>query len=176
MRLQTLLAFLLTIPSFISLGQSQLILLNRERVLARFSYGDDFTYKLKKSKHYTASFITDLKEFSVITFNDTVPFSEIDQVSLKGIPRKRLSRPHAAVLFSKLLIIAGLSYFLIDEFNNIVVQGNKPDLDPAIWKPSLVLVTVGYSLTLIYKRSQRIRYPAKLITVQRGSPFYRSDQ
>ena len=173
MRLKIALSFLLAIPSFILMGQNQLILFNREKVIARFSYGDNFTYKLKKSKHYTSSFITDLKEFSVITFNDTVLFSEIDRVSLKGIPKNRLSRPHAVVLFSKLFIIAGLSYFVIDQFNNIVVRGSKPDLDPAIWKPSLVLVTVGYGLTLTYKRSQRIRYPAKLAVAPEGSRFYK---
>ena len=168
MRIRIALALLFTFQSFLSMGQNQLVLFYRGKVLARFSYGDDFTYKLKKSKKFKKSFITDVREFSVVTFNDTIPFSKIDRVSLKGIPQKRS-------LLSKFLITAGVAYFALDEVNNIIVQGNKPDLDPVVWKPALVLVSTGYALTLLHKRSQRIRHPAKLVAAPRGSPFYKSD-
>lgn len=164
------LVFLMWAPALSSFGQNQLVLFNREKILARFSNGDDFVYKRRNAKHYTKSFVTDLKEFAVVTFNDTVPFSEIDRVSLKGFPHKRFS------LLSKLLITGGLLYFVIDQVNNIVVQGNKPDMNPAVWRPSLVLVSVGFALKVVHKNSQKIRYPARLVTVARGSRFYQSDQ
>lgn len=168
MRLIATLVFLLHFPSLISLGQDQLILFKREKVLARFSYGDDFIYKLKKSTHYTAGFITQVREFSVITFNDTILFTAIDRVSLKGHPQK-------PPLISSFLIALGLGYFLLDQANNILVQGNKADLEAKVWKPSLILLCTGYAMRLIHKRSQRIRYPAKLLRAERGSRFYKSD-
>lgn len=170
MQVKAVLVFLLLFPFLSSLGQNQLVLLSRERVLARFTYGDDFTYKLKNSKHYKSSFITVVNEFSIVTFNDTILFSAIDRISLKGHPQKRFR------LISQFLITAGVAYFALDQVNNILIKGNKPDLEPTVWKPSLVLVTAGCVLKLLHKRSQRIRYPARLLAAGRGSLFYKSDQ
>jgi len=171
MQLKSTLAILFLSISFLSLGQTQLVLLNREKVVLRFGYGDDFTYKLKKSTHYTRGVMLGATEFAVITFNDTIPFLSIERVSLKGH-----SQRHLPTLISKFLITAGIAYFTIDQFNHAIVQGQKPDLEPTVWKPSLVLVASGYALKLVRKRSQRIRFPAKLLAVERGSPFYKSDQ
>jgi len=171
MQLKSTLAILSLSITFLSVGQTQLVLLNKEKVLLRVGYGDDFTYKLKKSTRYTHGVMLGATEFAVITFNDTIPFTSIERVSLKGH-----SQRHFPALISKFLITAGIAYFTIDQFNNVIVQGQKPDLEPTVWKPSLVLVASGYALTLVRKRSQRIRFPAKLIAVERGSPFYKSDQ
>jgi hypothetical protein len=171
MQLKLALAILFLNVTFLSLGQTQLLLFNKETVVARFGYGDDFTYKLKKSTHFTHSVMLGATEFAVITFNDTIPFSSIERVSLKGH-----SQRHLPTLISKFLITAGVAYFVIDQFNNVIVQGQKPDLEPTVWKPSLVLVASGYALKLVRRRSQRIRFPGKLLAVERGSPFYKSDQ
>ncbi len=148
MQLKSALAILLLSASFLSVGQTQLVLFNKGKLVARFGYGDDFTYKLKKSAHFTHGVMLGATEFAVITFNDTIPFSSIERVSLKG---------HS-------------------QLNNIVVHGQKPDMVPSVWKPSLVLVASGYALKWTHKKSQRIRFPAKLLAVERGSPFYKSDQ
>lgn len=171
MQLKSTLVILFLSVSFLSLGQTQLVLFNKEKVVARFEYGDDFTYKLKKSTRFTHGVMLGATEFAVITFNDTIPFASIERISLKGHGQRNL-----LTLVSKFLITAGIAYFVIDQFNNVVVQGQKPDLEPTVWKPSLVLVASGYALKLARKRSQRVRFPAKLLAVERGSPFYKSDQ
>lgn len=171
MRTRIALVCLLLLTSYQLVGQTQLVLLNKERILARFVPGDDFIYKLKDKKGYVTSFITEIREFSVVTFNDTIQFASIDRVSLKGQPQRKGSR-----LLSKFLITAGVAYFVIDQFNNIVVQGNQPDMDPTVWKPSLVLVATGYAMRLFRKRSQRIRYPGRLLAVERGSKFYETGE
>ncbi len=170
MKLKIALIPLLLAAALISSGQNQLVLLKRERILARFTYGDNFTYRLKKAREFETSFITEVREFSVVTFNDTIPFSSIERVSLKGHSHRRFST------LSKFLITAGIAYFAIDEFNNTVVHGQKPDLDPSVWKPSMVLVGAGYALKLFRKSSQRIRFPVSLIAAERGSRFYLYDQ
>jgi hypothetical protein len=171
MKSKSTLAILFISVSFLSLGQTQLVLLNKEKVVLRLGYGDDFTYKLKKATHYTQGVMLGATEFAVITFNDTIPFSSIERVSLKGHSQRNF-----ITLVSKFLITAGIAYFAIDQFNHVIVQGQKPDLEPTVWKPSLVLVASGYALKLVRRRSQRIRFPAKLLTVERGSMFYKSDQ
>src|SRR6185503_13567967 len=94
--------------SFITLGQTQLVLLNKEKIVIRFGYGDDFTYKVKKSTHFTHGVMLGATEFAVITFNDTIPFSSIERVSLKGHGQR-----HLPALISKFLITAGIAYFAI---------------------------------------------------------------
>jgi hypothetical protein len=162
---------LFLIVSFLAMGQTQLVLFNREKVVARFGYGDEFIYKLKKSPRFTHGIMLGATEFSVFTFNDTIPFSSIERVSLKGHVQR-----NGLTLLSKFLITAGLAYFALDQVNHVIVQGQKPDLAPTVWKPSLILVASGYALKLTHRRSQRIRFPGKLLTVERGSPFYKSDQ
>jgi hypothetical protein len=171
MQAKSALAILLLSASFLSLGQTQLVLLNKEKLVARIGYGDDFTYKLKKSTHFTHGVMLGATEFAVITFNDTIPFSSIERVSLKGHVQR-----NGLTLLSKFLITAGMAYFVLDQVNHVIVQGQKADLEPTVWKPSLILVASGYALKWTHKKSQRIRFPAKLLTVERGSPFYKSDQ
>ncbi len=171
MSLKSTLAILFFNVSFLSIGQTQLVLLNKERVVIRFGYGDDFTYMRKKSKHFTHGVMLGATEFAVITFNDTIPFSSIERVDLKGHGQR-----HFPTLLSKFLITAGIGYFVLDQFNHVIVQGQKPDWEPTVWKPSLVLVASGFALKLTRRRSQRIRFPAKLLAVERGSMFYKSDQ
>jgi hypothetical protein len=166
--MRILVGLFLLIP-FFSKGQSQLVVLSKEKVVARFSIGDDFIYKRRGSDKYTKAFITDLHEFDVVTFNDTVKFSAIERVSLKGQPRKKN-------VLSKFLITAGLAYFVLDQVNNVIVHGQKPDMEPSVWKPALAMVAAGYAIHFIRKGSQEIRYPARLMTVSPGSHFYLDPQ
>jgi len=155
--------------NLVAVGQTQLILLNREKVVARFEYGDDISYKLKKSTSFTKASMLGATEFSLITFNDTIPFSSIERVSLKG-------HHGGTPLLAKFFITAGIAYFTLDQFNNVVVHGQKPDMEPSVWKPSLVLVAAGFAIKYIRKGSLRIRHPAKIVAAERGSRFFKSDE
>src|SRR5258706_1579508 len=112
MQLKSALAILLLSASFLSLGQTQLVLFNKEKVVARFGYGDDIIYKLEKSTHFTHGVMLGATEFAVITFNDTIPFASIERVSLKGH-----SQRHLPTLISKFLITAGRGYFVFNADN-----------------------------------------------------------
>src|SRR5258708_40201738 len=120
MQLKSALAILLLSASFLSVGQTQLVLFNKEKLLVRFGYGDDFTYKLKKSTHFTHGVMLGATEFAVITFNDTIPFSSIQRVSLKGH-----SQRHLPTLLSTFLITAGGAYFIFNPSNNLVLTREK---------------------------------------------------
>src|SRR5882672_10541074 len=102
MELKKILAVPFLFVSLLSVGQTQLVLLSREKVLVRYLIGDEIVYRLKKSKGYTSGVITDIKPFSVITFNDTIPFMSIDRVSLKDHPQAKFRT------LSKFLMTAGI--------------------------------------------------------------------
>jgi hypothetical protein len=162
--------FVLLLPTTYCYAQEQLVLLYHEKELARFKEGSVITYKLKKSKDYMTSLILEIREFTIITSFDTIPFNKIERVSLKGFPHKGLTS-----LFGTFFMAAGAGYFAIDQVNSVIVHGTGYDNDPAVLKPSLILVGGGFIMRQLYKRSQRIRYPGRLLMVTRGMPFYKAD-
>jgi hypothetical protein len=148
-------------------AQTQLVLLHGDRVLARYSPGQAFTYKLKKTKGFLVSYIIEVREFSVVTSYDTIPFSKIERIGLTGRNQSFLNHLGYA------LFIVGVGYFAVDEINSLLVEGYGFDNDPNVWEPALILATSGVILRLIRKKSQRLIYPAKLLAAPPGSPFYR---
>jgi hypothetical protein len=146
---------------------TQLVLLNRERILARYKPGMVITYKLKHYPEFVTSLIIEIRDFSIVTSFDTIPFEKISRISLKGQPHKGITS-----LFGSLFFAAGIAYFAVDQINSVIVHGAGYDNDPSVWQPALIMVGTGLILKQIYKRSQRIRYPAKLLAVKPGSHFY----
>jgi hypothetical protein len=75
-------------------------------------------------------------------------------------------------LIGKFLVVAGVAYFVIDQFNVIVVNGDEPSLNEDVTAASVAMVAVGLPMMLIKKKSQKLTGKYRLITVSEGSPFY----
>jgi hypothetical protein len=75
-------------------------------------------------------------------------------------------------LIGKFLVVGGVGYFVIDQFNTVIVQGDKASIDEGVATTSAVMVGVGLPMLLIKKKSQRIGGRYRLMTVEEGSPFY----
>jgi hypothetical protein len=164
------LILLTLISTLTSKAQTQLVVLKKEKVLARYSEGQAITYRAKKSREYVITLIVKVQEFSLITAFDTIPFSSIERVKLKGRNTTLLNLVGGAVFY------AGIGYYVLDEVNEIVIHGNGYDNDPAVWKPALIMVVSGWILKSIKKRSQKNIYPGKLLAAPPGSPFYLQEQ
>lgn len=159
---------LLLLTLFLSVGrvysQKQLVLLKREKVLLRLNYGDDFNYTLKGSKELRYSYINNLYDTAVLAHNDVVPFHKIDKVYF--------THSSFGNRFGTFLVIGGVGYFLIDQFNVIVVQGEEASIDEGVAITSAIMVGAGLPLMLIKKKSQRLGGKYRLLVVDQGSPFY----
>ena len=70
------------------------------------------------------------------------------------------------------LVVGGVAYFLIDQFNTVIVQGDKASLDEDVTTVSASMVAVGLPMMLIKKRYQRVGRKYRLMVVEEGSPFY----
>ena len=68
--------------------------------------------------------------------------------------------------------MGGVAYFLIDQFNTVIVQGDKASLDEDVTTVSATMVAVGLPMMLIKKRYQRVGRKYRLMVVEEGSPFY----
>jgi hypothetical protein len=147
--------------------QKQLVLLKREKVLLRLYYGDEIVYRLQGSKTVRTSYVNNLYDTAVLAHKEIVPFHKIDKVYFK----------HSSFgnRFGTFLVIGGVGYFLIDQFNEVVVHGEKATINEDVATTSAVLAGVGLPLMLIKKKSQRIGGKYRLLTVEKGSAFYLPD-
>jgi len=148
----------------LGLAQKQLLLLNREKVILRLNPGDEFIISLKGDKRKLNSYINNLFDTAVLVHKTLIPFHKIDKIYFR----------HSAFVnrFGKLLVFGGVAYFLIDQFNTVIVQGDKASLDEDVTAVSAGMVAVGLPMMLIKKRYQRVGRKYRLMVVEEGSPFY----
>ena len=148
-------------------GQKQLVLLRNERVVKRFYPGDDFIFKLKGSKTIKRSYVNYLSDTAIVTHRDTIAFHRIDRIYFNyEMFSNRLGAK---------LIAAGVVLMLFDQLNVVLIQHDKPRLDPGISRVSAGFVIVGLPMVLIRKKSQKMTFKYHLLTVKKSSPFYMPD-
>jgi hypothetical protein len=149
-------------------AQKQLVLLKNERVLLRLQPGDEFGYKLKNSNTVRTSYVNNLFDNAVLAHNDTIPFHRIERLYFEQ------SRFYNTV--GGALVVGGAGLFLIDQVNVVIVNGDKPSLDSWVSTVSISSIIAGLPMMLIKKKSQKINYKYRLLTVKKGSPFYEQDR
>ena len=152
------------LPAF---AQKQLILLKGENVVLRLKPGDEFIYKLKNSKQIHTEYVNNLFDAAVMVHRDTVPFHQIDRIYF---PQEKFYNKIGGAM-----VVGGSALFLIDQFNTVVVQGESPSLDAWVSTVSLSGIVVGLPMMLIKKKSQKVNYKYHLMTVKKGSIFYKDD-
>ena len=145
-------------------AQKQLVLLNGQKVLLNLKPGDDFVFRIKGQKEIRRTYINNLSDTAIVTHRDTVAFHRIDRVYFK--------RSSFANVVGTVLVIGGAGYFLIDQFNNVVVQGNSAELDEGVTKASVTMLAVGLPMMLIKRNSERLGRGSRLMMVTEESPFY----
>ena len=146
-------------------GQKQLVLLRHQKVLMRFNPGDQFVISLKGEKQKKIdSYVNNLFDTAVMVHRTLIPIHKIDRIYFQ--------QSGLLNLVGKFLVIGGAAYFLIDQFNVVVVNGEKANLDEEVTVVSASMVAVGLPMMLIKKKSQRIGGKYRLLMVEKGSPFY----
>jgi hypothetical protein len=145
-------------------AQKQLVLLQREKVLLRLTPGDEFVFSLKGDKRVHKSYVNNLFDTAVMAHKTAVPFHKINRIYF--------DRRGFINVIGGMLVTAGAAYFLIDQFNGIVVQGEGIDLADEVLVPSAIMIGVGVPLMKLNRRSVRLGGKYRLLTIEKGSPFY----
>jgi hypothetical protein len=158
-----LLSLMVFATSFVH-AQKQLVLLEREEVILRLNPGDEFIISLKGDKRKLASYINNLFDTAVMVHKTIIPFHKIDKIYFK--------RSAFVNRFGKFLVVGGVAYFLIDQFNTVIVQGDEASLDEDVTAVSVGMVAVGLPMMLIKKKYRRVGGKYRLMVVEEGSPFY----
>lgn len=136
-------------------------------MLLRLFPGDEFIYRLKGSNTIRTTYVNNLSDTAVVTHRDIVPFHRIDRLYF---PQRRFYNTVGTAL-----VIFGAGLFIIDQLNVTVVNKKSPDLDPQVTALTLSSLAAGIPLMVIKKKSQRLKYPVRLMMVEKGSAFYRPD-
>ncbi len=147
--------------------QKQLVLLKKENVLLRLYPGDEFIYRLKGSNTIRTTYVNNLSDTAVVTHRDTVAFHRIDRVYFRQ--HKFYNTVGTA------LVIFGGGLFVIDQLNTGVIQHQPLSLDDGVTALSAASVAAGLPMMLIKKKSQKIGFRTRLMTVDKGSAFFRPD-
>jgi len=147
-----------------AMAQKQFVLLKKEKVILRLNPGDEFVFSLKGSKNIQRSYVNNLFDTAVMVHKTVIPFQKIDKVYF--------TRSNFGNVVGGLLVAGGIGYFLIDQINVVIVNGDKASLNDNVTTTSIAMVGVGLPMMLIKKKHQRIGGKYKLLTVKEGSPFY----
>lgn len=146
------------------MGQEQLVLLKRDRVIGRLTEGD-YIYCKMKDGALRQGIINELEEFNIITNNDTIPFPEIASINLRH-------RRGALPTIGRGLITAGVLYFTIDQVNTLIVDGQE-GIDSDVVTASAALVGTGLILIYLKSKYQRVGGGIVLRTIDYTSRFYK---
>jgi hypothetical protein len=156
---------LLLFMSVDALAQKQLLLMKRERVVARFTEGEYFRCKLK-NKEKKEGRILELTPAQIITSNDTLDFLAIESIKVKR--QKNMTSGYG---IGKLLLIMGVGFFAIDQANTLIVKGQS-GVDEGVAYTSLALAASGAAFMFIRSPYKKV-YGRTLKTVDYHSRFYR---
>jgi hypothetical protein len=147
-------------------GQTQLVLLKRETVVARWEVGDLLEFKTKRGEKGLGR-IGELHDFFLVTTAfDTVRYLDLAKVRVHR--RVDVTRGVGGALF-----MGGILYFLVDQFNAAFIIQNADPIDPAVVRASLTMVALGSALLFLKPRYQPTR-GRLLRKIDSASPFYRA--
>ena len=162
-RLFVTLLFLVTFL-FQASAQKQLVFFNHGKVAYRFMEGSDFKCVLKNHQR-KEGFIVELREFSMITSNDTIPFQSI--AKLYGYGSQRISVTSGV---GGLFFIGGLGFIAIDQLNGALGYG-PPGFDQSD-RTALIFAGIGAVILFARPRSQRVDRGMMIRTIDYTSPYY----
>jgi hypothetical protein len=148
-------------------AQKQLIVLKKQEALLRLYPGDEIIFRLKGSRTIRKSYVNNLYDTALVAHNDVVPLHRIERIYF--VRRNFLS------VVGGVLVTGGVGYFLIDQFNVVIVNGDPADIDEGVARASLVMLGAGLPLMLMKKKYVRVGGKYKLLVVDKGSVFYRPD-
>ena len=148
-------------------GQKQLILLKRGDVIARFTEGEHIKCELK-NKTIIEGIAIRFNDFSILTLNDTIPFESIYKINVKGRRKANTLNKLGTVM-----MIAGVGYFVIDQINTLIVDGQN-GIDEQVVITSVALTATGAALRFIRSPYQKLR-GLSLRTIDSTSRYYQYD-
>ncbi len=109
---------------------------------------DQMVFRIQGEEIFRKDKIVALFDSAIIFKSGPVKLSEIEQIKpvVKGW----------MVVTGGTLVVAGVGYFLIDQFNQLFM-GNSLSIDQGVLRTSIILTVTGAGLILLSKRKVKIK-------------------
>lgn len=166
MRIFLFLSLFIISASF-AVCQNQLVLIKNDVVQRRYLEGDDISYRRKSGKQIIKGFIVEITDSTLVTNTDTVATHQLERIYF--------SKGNFLNLVGGFLVFGGVAIFVIDQANNLIVNGQDPSLDSNVSTISLTSLAIGLPMFLIKKGSHRVGFKQRLRIINEESPFYYSE-
>ncbi|MDN5211222.1 hypothetical protein QQ020_04145 [Fulvivirgaceae bacterium BMA12] len=115
--------------------------------------GSTLRFKFEGDKRFYSGKIKDLRGDMIIFENSIIKVQEIAGIDISEFKKQ----PPLLYGFAKKLPVAGAGYFLIDQFNRSVVNGQSLHIDRKVLRTSAIMVGVGLLLGFTVKNNVKIR-------------------
>jgi hypothetical protein len=138
-----------------------LILVKKNRILMRFTKGDNIRYAVLTSGALITGKIVSIMPDHFVTGSDTIRISEVTRLDVRHSQRRKALRSSGIKL-----ITAGVLLGLGDYINVTVVQDQHYSFQPGVAITSMALIVTGFSLHWAAKREIKIKRHTVLMSVE----------
>jgi hypothetical protein len=149
-------------------AQRQIVVLKKERVLARYQVGDVLAFARVGDKKIQLQKILALNDTSIMMNLDTVAYYRIKKLDIRGKRQSTFSERLGAYM-----MIAGVVFPLADLINTTAVQKEDASIDNGVAITSVALFSGG---ALLFFGKSKYFKPARMrriLIVEKDSPFYK---
>lgn len=139
-------SLLLTCLIYQTAAQQYLVVKKRNNARLVFQSGDQLKFKVKGEKHWRRQLIIGFLENGIRFHYFDINLNDIEQIAIP-IEDRNYGIPNV-------LIYAGIGFFVIDQFNQTVV--NEQELDPN--QSTIIVALTGIGTGFLWKLLKRKKY------------------
>lgn len=164
-----LILFLVIVSFCAGAQQRQIVVLKKERVLARYQVGDAISFARTNDKKIQIQKILALNDTLIMMNLDSVAYYRIKKLDIRG------RRQHTfAERLGVYMMAAGVVFTLADLVNTTAVRKEDASIDEGVAIASGSLFAGGALLFFIKKPYFKPGRKNRILIVEKGSPFYRA--
>lgn len=161
--------FLLGSISVAQAQTHQLVVLKRDRILARFYEGDMMRFAIYPEKKFRYDRIVAFTDTTIITTQDTILYYTLSKIDL----RNKLDGGLNLKVIGTTLITAGIILPLGDWINVDLIQNDDYSFDRGIGTTSAVLIGTGAAMIALNKSHITLYGRKKVKIVDKNSLLYK---
>jgi hypothetical protein len=152
----TSLILLFTIPS---VSQPLILKRGKKAYSPEFNVGEEIRIKLVNERKHRKMKITGFYSDAIDFYGTKIKLTDIESVQVE------FTHGFFSPSNGKKLVIAGLAYFMVDQFNNSIVQGNEARISEQVVITSTALVAFGSLWMMLRNKTIKLGRKNRLMII-----------
>ena len=157
--------FLMCTTILFHLGYSQkFLVLEKMGTRKRLEYHlqQSITYRLKGESFFRTDVIEDLVDDVIVFRFGFFRLKDIYAVDIRAKPTGKVDFSRHWLSF----IVGGVGYFIVDQFNNAVINGNRARIDEKVLRTSAIITGAGVMMKVLKKKKVKLKRNWRLRIVE----------